>query len=475
MTKKTTGTQNTKVRLKLSEQRFLLVLGDFFAALLALLIALYVWGSGDSWYRFSIEFLKYRAPAWFYLLPVIWIILQVDTYDSQKSTNLRQTLRGIGLVFLASTIVYLVIYFAVEPNSLPRLGVAVFIVAATVLSLIWRLIYIRTFTSVSSQQRVLIVGAGKAGTALVNIISELDPPPFKLIGLIDDDPAKLGTNIQGYPILGNHENMAEVITNQGITDLILAISNEMNHGMFQSILTSQEDGVNLTTMTETYENLSGRVPIDLLESDWVVRAFLDRAPTSGFYRIAKRLLDLLLGLIGLLALTILSPLLALIILIDSGRPIIFTQKRLGRGGKPYTIYKLRTMKSRSDMEKEALVTTTNDPRITRIGRFLRKSHLDELPQIINVLRGEMSFVGPRSERVELVQVFQKEVPFYRARMLVKPGITGWAQIHQPYAETIKETATKLQYDLYYIEHASIWMDLNILLRTVGSVLGFKGR
>jgi len=133
------------------------------------------------------------------------------------------------------------------------------------------------------------------------------------------------------------------------------------------------------------------------------------------------------------------------------------------------------MKSSSDMEKEALVTATNDPRVTGIGKFLRKAHLDELPQIINVLRGEMSFVGPRSERVELVQVFQKEVPFYRARMLVKPGITGWAQIHQAYAETIAETATKLQYDLYYIEHASIWMDLNILLRTVGSVLGFKGR
>jgi exopolysaccharide biosynthesis polyprenyl glycosylphosphotransferase len=475
MTNKNTGTHNMKLRLKLSEQRFLLVLGDFIAASLALLIALYVWASGDSWYRFSIEFLKYRAPAWFYLLPIMWVILMVDTYDSRKSANLRQTLRGIGLVFLASTIVYLVIYFAVEPNSLPRLGVAVFIIAATLLTLFWRLIYIRTFTSVSRQQRVVIVGAGKAGTALVGVISELDPPPFKLIGLIDDDPAKLGTNIQGFPILGNHENMAEVITNQGITDLILAISNEMNHGMFQSILTAQEDGVNLTTMTETYESLSGRVPIDLLESDWVVRAFLDRAPTSGFYRIAKRLVDLLLGLLGLVALAIFSPLLAPIILLDSGSPVIFTQIRLGRGGKPYTIYKLRTMKSRSDMEKEALVTTTNDPRITRIGRFLRKSHLDELPQIINVLRGEMSFVGPRSERVELVQVFQKEVPFYRARMLVKPGITGWAQIHQPYAETIKETATKLQYDLYYIEHASIWMDLNILLRTVGSVLGFKGR
>ena len=471
----TTGPRNTKFRLKPSEQRFILVLGDFIAASIALLIALYVWASGDSWYRFSVEFLKYRAPAWFYLLPFIWLILLVDTYDTRKSANLRQSLRGIGLVFLASVIVYLVIYFAVEPNSLPRLGVAVFTVAATLLTLLWRLIYVRAFTSVSRQQRVLIVGAGKAGTALVEVISELDPPPFKLIGLIDDDPAKLGTNIHGSPILGNHESMAEIITNQGITDLILAISNEMNHGMFQSILTAQEEGVNLTTMTDTYESLSGRVPINLLESDWVVRAFLDRAPTSGFYRIAKRLLDLVLVLIGLATLVLLFPLLALVIFLDSGRPIIFTQKRLGKGGKPYMIYKFRTMRSRLDMEKEALVTANNDPRITRIGKFLRKAHLDELPQIINVLQGEMSFVGPRSERVELVRVFQKEVPFYRARMLVKPGITGWAQIHQAYAETIEETATKLQYDLYYIEHASIWMDLNIILRTVGSVLGFKGR
>ncbi len=475
MTKKTTGNHTTKFRLKPSELRFILVLGDLLVASIALVISLYVWASGDSWYRFSAEFLKYRAPAWFYLLPLIWIILLVDTYDTRKSANLRQTLRGIGMVFLVSVIAYLVIYFAAEPNSLPRLGVAVFIVTATLLTLLWRLIYIHTFTSVSRQQRVLIVGAGKAGTALVEVISELDPPPFKLIGLIDDDPAKLGTNILGKPILGNHESMAEIIANQGITDLILAISNEMNHGMFQSILTAQEEGINLTTMTDTYESLSGRVPIDLLESDWVIRAFLDRAPTSGFYRIGKRLLDLLLGLVGLVALALLFPLIALVILIDSGRPVIFTQKRLGRGGKPYMIYKFRTMKSRSDMEKEALVTTTNDPRITGIGKFLRKSHLDELPQIINVLRGEMSLVGPRSERVELVQVFQKEVPFYRARMLVKPGITGWAQIHQPYAETIEETAIKLQYDLYYIEHASIWMDLNILLRTVGSVLGFKGR
>ena len=475
MKKNTNGPRNTSIRLKPSEQRFIIIFGDLLSACLALLIALYIWASGDSWYHFSVEFLKYRAPAWFYLLPLIWLVLMVDTYDTQKSVNMRQTLRGIGLVFLISAVAYLIIYFAVEPNSLPRLGVAIFIIAATLLTLLWRLIYVKTFASVSKQQRVLIIGAGKAGTALVGVISELDPPPFKLLGLIDDDPAKLGASIHGTPILGNHESMAEIIANQGITDLILAISNEMNQGMFQGILTAQEEGINLSTMTETYEELSGRVPIELLESDWVVRAFLDRTPTSGFYRISKRLLDLVLGLFGFVLLVVLFPLLAVIILIDSGRPIIFTQERLGRGGKSYTILKFRTMKSKIDMEKEALVTTVNDPRITRIGKLLRKSHLDELPQIINVLRGEMSWVGPRSERVELVRVFQREIPFYRARLLVKPGITGWAQIHQAYAETIEETATKLQYDLYYIEHATIWMDLIILLRTVGSVLGFKGR
>ena len=475
MKKNTNGPRNTSIRLKPSEQRFIIIFGDLLSACLALLIALYIWASGDSWYHFSVEFLKYRAPAWFYLLPLIWLVLMVDTYDTQKSVNMRQTLRGIGLVFLISAVAYLIIYFAVEPNSLPRLGVAIFIIAATLLTLLWRLIYVKTFASVSKQQRVLIIGAGKAGTALVGVISELDPPPFKLIGLIDDDPAKLGASIHGTPILGNHESMAEIIANQGITDLILAISNEMNQGMFQGILTAQEEGINLSTMTETYEELSGRVPIELLESDWVVRAFLDRTPTSGFYRISKRLLDLVLGMFGLVLMVVLFPLLAVVILIDSGRPIIFTQERLGRGGKSYTILKFRTMKSKVDMEKEALVTTVNDPRITRIGKLLRKSHLDELPQIINVLRGEMSFVGPRSERGELVQIFQIEIPFYRARMLVKPGITGWAQIHQAYAETIEETATKLQYDLYYIEHATIWMDLIILLRTVGSVLGFKGR
>ena len=276
-------------------------------------------------------------------------------------------------------------------------------------------------------------------------------------------------------MVGCHEDLDRIIAEQNITDLILAISNEMSPGMFQTILQAQEDGLNMSTMQGAYEALTNRIPISLLASDWVIRSFIERKPTSGFYRLTMRLIDLVLGLIGMAGLIVLYPLIAILIKIDSNGPVIFKQIRLGRGGKPYTIYKFRTMVLSQDMENEALVTSTNDPRITAIGRFLRKSHLDEIPQIVNVMRGEMSFVGPRSERSELVSIFQREVPFYRARMLVKPGITGWAQIHQNYAETIEETAVKLEYDLYYIENASVLMYITIIIRTISNVLGFKGR
>lgn len=475
MEEKLNGRPNGKFRFERREQTLLLVLGDFIAALLALGIALLTWARGDTWLGLSVEFLRERIPAWFYFLPLLWMVLMADSYDIRKAGNLKSTLRSLGVSLIGCAAIYLVVYFASKPNSLPRFGVAIFLVLAVLITFFWRLLYVRLFTTASKQKRALIIGAGRAGLALAQIVAEQDPPPFTLIGLIDDDPAKKGTLIENFPVLGNHRDMRGIIETHHITDIILAISNVMSPGMFQTILTSQEKGMNLATMQDTYESLTNRVPISLLESDWIIRSFIDRKPTSGLYRIFKRLMDLFFGLIGLVAMAVLFPILALLIRLDSKGPIIFKQVRLGRGGVPYTILKFRTMKDNMDMEKEALVTSTNDPRVTRFGRYMRKTHLDELPQIINVLRGEMSFVGPRSEREELVCIFQREVPFYRARMLVKPGITGWAQIHQDYAETVAETAIKLEYDLYYIENASILMDISIIMRTITNVLGFKGR
>jgi lipopolysaccharide/colanic/teichoic acid biosynthesis glycosyltransferase len=249
----------------------------------------------------------------------------------------------------------------------------------------------------------------------------------------------------------------------------------MNGQMFQALLDSQEMGTEIVRMPVAYEELLGRIPIRWLEADWILTSFVDRTRSSGFYEIFKRILDLIGGLIGVGLLAIAFPLISLILFVDDGRPIFYSQTRSGRGGQPYKIFKFRTMRRDAEADGQAQGAQEKDQRVTRFGLFLRKTHLDELPQFLNVLKGEMSLVGPRAERPELIEQYQKYVPFYRARLLVKPGITGWAQVNYGYAATIDETITKLEYDLYYIEHRSLLLDLVILLRTPSTMFGFRGR
>ena len=218
----------------------------------------------------------------------------------------------------------------------------------------------------------------------------------------------------------------------------------------------------------------GRVPISLLRSDWILRVFVDQIHAGQFFESAKRAIDIIVGIIGTIILFFLFPLIALAIFLDSGLPIIYPQDRLGKNGKVFTIIKFRTMVKDTEKEEIAKPTVENDKRITRVGHLLRKSHLDEFPQFINILRGDMSFVGPRAEQIELVNEFQQKVPFYRARLLVKPGLTGWAQVNYGYASTVEETKIKLEYDLYYIKHRNLVLDFIIILRTFGTVLGLKG-
>jgi lipopolysaccharide/colanic/teichoic acid biosynthesis glycosyltransferase len=212
-----------------------------------------------------------------------------------------------------------------------------------------------------------------------------------------------------------------------------------------------------------------------LESDWLIRSFVDQLRVSVFYDFLKRLLDTIGGLLGLAVFAVLYPFLALGTILDTGLPILYSQDRLGKGGQPFTIYKFRTMIQDAEADGTAQLAAENDARVTRFGAFLRATHLDELPQFWNVLRGDMSMVGPRAERAQLIADFQKQIPFYRARLLVKPGLTGWAQINYGYVASVIETAIKLEYDLYYIKHRSIAMDFTIMLRTVGTVLGSRGR
>ena len=452
------------------ERRIILLIGDAVTAALALLVAIYLWGQQD-WLNFP-ELLRNRVPSWFFLMPLFWLILNVELYDIRRAGRKSETVKGVAGAAIISLILYLFVYFLSEPNFMPRRGVLYFIVAASGLMVLWRFLYIRVFTTPEFMRRVVVVGAGRAGTALVQVLKEVWPPPFYLVGLIDDDPYKKNTTVEGYPILGSSQDLLEIVEQYKVSDLIFSITGDMCDDMFQALLQAEEGGVEVTTMPMVYEDLLGRVPISLLRSDWILRSFVDEARANGLYELGKRLLDIFGGLVGLLILGIITPVIGIIILIESGRPVFYRQNRLGKNGREYEIIKFRSMREAFDVKGKLL---PDKDRITRIGWFLRKTHIDEWPQFINVLRGEMSLVGPRAEIVQLVTELQAKVPFYRARLLVKPGITGWAQVNFSYAATVEETAVKLEYDLYYIKHRNLLLDFVILLRTFGTVIGFRGQ
>jgi len=467
---------NSRWKLRPNERRTLLLIMDLAIAILSLVISLYFWARGDQWLDFSWEFLKQRPPGWFFLLPVFWIILMVELYDDRRSADWRETLRGIATAALVGLGLYLIIFFFYRtPKTLPRRGVASFFLTVSILTLAWRMLYIRMVTSPQFLRRVLLVGAGETGQTILKIAKEVNPPPFQWVGIIDDDPKKIGTLIERLPVFGGNDKLLEVVAREQVSEIIVAISGEMQGSMFQALLDAQELGIIITRMPIAYEELLHRVPIRHLEADWILRSFVDQAHVSYFYELGKRLVDILGGMIGVSLLIITLPILAPLILIDDGWPIFYIQQRAGKGGQLYWIYKFRTMRTNAETDGQPKWAEENDARATRIGRWLRKTHTDELPQFINVLRGEMSLVGPRAERPELVDWFQKYVPFYRARLLVKPGITGWAQVNYGYASTIDDTVMKLEYDLYYIRHRNLVTDFVIMLRTPATVIGFRGR
>ncbi len=464
-----------RFRFRFVERRVLLLNGDLLATAGALVLSILLWGNQAQPTGFTFSFLLDRVPGWFYLLPIIWLFLLIELHDVRKAGSVSHTIQGVATAALIGSFLYLGIYFTSPPESLPRTGVAAFILTSAILTLLWRLFYIRVLTTELFLPRVLLVGGGVSGKILLDSFNKIDPKPYYIIGIIDDDPAKLGTEIEGYKVLGSGPELLDVIKKEKISDIIVAITGVIKGGTFQAILDAQELGIEITRMPVAYEDLNQTVPIRILEADWILRSFVDDTGVSGTYHVVKRIVDLIGGLIGVLAFLFMLPFVGLLILLDDGFPILYRQERLGQGAKPYKIIKFRTMVKDAERDGEAQWASDGDQRITKLGRFLRKTHLDEFPQFINVLKGEMSLVGPRSERPSLINKLQEDVPFYRARLIVKPGVTGWAQINYGYPETVDETINKLEYDLYYIKNRTILLDLRIILGTLPTIFGLKGK
>jgi exopolysaccharide biosynthesis polyprenyl glycosylphosphotransferase len=486
--------RTTPLRLRPDEHRIILLVGDLLMAVGSMILALSTW-SQYNLYRFEVLYDQYIArgidprharelaraqtvfdvPFWFYLLPIIWVLLLVELYEPHVAASGRRTTRGIAVAAFVGLLAYSLLFIIQQQSNLPRIGVGGFLLYSSILTLVWRMIFIRLYKSTGQRRRVLIVGAGKAGQTLAELYRNLVPRSFNVIGFVDDDKQKAGKVFYGIPVLGSISHLLNLIDVYHVSDIVVAISGQIKGAAFQTILDAQERGVDVTRMPILYEEMTSRVPVHHLESDWIIRSFVDGLHVSGFYELTKRLLDIIGALFGLLIFLVLLPLLAFAVWIDTGTPIFYSQDRLGKGGTRFKIHKFRSMRQDSEMEGGPFTTMENDPRVTRVGSFLRRTRLDELPQFWSVLRGEMSLVGPRAERPSLVKEYQKQIPFYRARLLVKPGLTGWAQINYGYVASVTETVVKLEYDLYYIKHRSLAMDVSIILRTVGTVLRRTGR
>ncbi len=271
-------------------------------------------------------------------------------------------------------------------------------------------------------------------------------------------------------LLDPGEESPGIPVDEGVT-LAVDLRAVLSQSMAQYVSSASISGTRIRTLTDVYEEHTGRIPMMHLAEGWE----LSQPVSRGKYAPVKRMLDVFLAAVTIPIWVPVAAVVALVVRLDSRGPVLYRQPRVGRGGRVFTLTKFRTMVVGAEAAGPQF-TSPDDPRITRMGHFLRKSRLDELPQLWSVLKGELSLIGPRPERPVFVAEFTREIPFYEARHLIRPGVTGWAQVNYGYADDQAETIEKLTYDLFYIKHSSFWLDLQILGKSIWTVLtGFGAR
>lgn len=464
-----------RLQLQVSERKVLLVVGDLAAVMIAVLIALRVWTivSGDP---FTLEFIVQQS-GWFVFLSIVWLLLASanDFYDLRVAAKRDRTLQRLLAIEAQLIVLYVLIFFVSPRDALPRLFILYYGAASFVLIGLWRFARPAVLGWVSQPRRTLIVGGEDASQAMIAAIREYAADEYDVRGIIDG-PEQVGRIVGRVPVLGTGSDLLNYIHRDHISEIIITATHELDETTFRAVMDAYELGVTIMPMALLYERITGRVPVTYIHDDWAVVFAPSRGGDYYFdpYPLIKRGIDLLIGLLAGVVFVIALPFVALLIRLDSPGSIFYTQERLGRGGRPFRIYKFRSMVNDAEAQTGAVFSKKGDPRVTRFGRFMRKTRLDELPQVINVLRGEMSVVGPRPERPEHVERLTQKIPFYRTRLIVKPGLTGWAQVRYNYGSTDEDALVKLEYDLYYIRHQSFLLDVNIMLRTVGKILSMSG-
>jgi exopolysaccharide biosynthesis polyprenyl glycosylphosphotransferase len=432
-------------------------------------------GAARSGWQWSPAFLMVHLD-WFLVLGGLWVVLAAANglYDLRRAPDRYAAAVLSVKVSGEILVVWAIAYFVPPPWTLVRHVVIFFAAGAAIAMPLWRQVYAAVFSRAAFRRRLLIVGAGWAGRAMVEAIRGEGQHAFEVVGFADDDPAKRGMEIDGVPVVADRTDLVTTAQRQAIAELVLAVTHGVHRDLFAALMDAREQGLVVTPMPLLYESITGRVPVEHIGEHWAVALPLDPPEARGLYPVVRRVVDLLLAVVGLVLLGIVLVLVVPLGKLTSPGPVFYRQQRVGRGGRPFWLVKLRTMAPDAEQSGPAWAVP-DDPRVTSVGRWLRRTRLDELPQVVNILRSEMSVIGPRPERPEFVAELAAHIPFYRARHAVRPGLTGWATVHQGYASSTEGALLKLQYDLYYIKHQSLFLDAYILLRTLAAVVRLKGR
>ncbi len=398
-----------------------------------------------------------------------------EIYDLQKASRFDTTFRN---VLITNSIV--VLFYLLTPILSPylpeeRLQIFYFYIAIVVSILFWRVIYINLIESPRFYKRVLLVGEVSNIDGLIKALGASDPN-YKIVGFINSE----SSTSESVKFKGLKEfeanDFLETIEKERISEVLVASFNAeaIMVEVYHDLMLLLERGFKIRDYTQVYEELLLRVPIQFVGKDFYKYFPFSRSNENKLYIFFQRVFDVVFAIIGLIIGLLLLPLILLGNFIGNKGPLFYSQERVGRNSKPFKIIKLRTMIVNA--EKDGVKwAKKDDVRITAFGKFLRRSRLDEIPQFYNVLKGEMSVIGPRPERPFFVNELSRIIPFYETRHIIKPGLTGWAQVNTRYGSSIDDSLTKLQYDLYYIKHRSIFLDISISIKTLSTILYYRGQ
>ncbi|WP_396139720.1 exopolysaccharide biosynthesis polyprenyl glycosylphosphotransferase [Flavobacterium sp.] len=459
-----------KIHFEISERKILLRIFD----VISVLLSLYLVGVVFEFNYFNISETN------FYWTIVLGIYLNFigsvfEMYNLQVASNQFQVIKSIILTSSITVLIYLLtpIFTPKLPDN--RIQILIFYIAIFIALFIWRLIYVRFFASNRFSKKVILICDKEQLKELIHALESADPH-YRVLGFLNSDSADTKTNddikIKNIDI----NSLEEFVKKNSISEVVVASqkTDGITVNLYNQLIQLLENGYIISEYTQVYENITQRIPVQYVSRDFYRYFPFSRNNQNHFYLIMVRLFEIVFSLTGLLIGVIILPIIIIGNLFGNRGKLFYSQERVGKNGKIFKIIKYRTMVKNAEVEG-AVFATINDSRVTPFGKIMRKSRMDEIPQFINILKGDMAVIGPRPERPIFVNEIAEVMPFYETRHVIKPGLTGWAQVNYSYGETIDDSLIKLQYDLYYIKHRSIFLDVNIIFKTMSTVLLYRGQ